>query len=418
MACCVTIGAVHLPALFLLERSVHESVERRFGEIRGARKPSIESLSEVRSFDPPGATRKYNICNMSDNRLSKYRRLLFSSDASVYPGSLPCEVLELDNVLVTGQGFVIFDDMFIADSQFAPPFWESGHCENVAVLNEVLIENSIYCVNIFDQTISINFPKESEIHILDKKVFLFDVRYGSKNFGHFVHDTMTLVPTFIALASEDRILSPFFACRNFKFPIMEATLETLLGSEKSSWNFFPSKVIRIKKLVLPCKHVDFMCWNACTGAVRRLRAEIDKAFPPPIPSQRKNIYISRNDGRRAAKNEVIITNSDEMTDILRKWNFETVESSRLSVSQYFDIFRNCNIMAGVHGAGLMNFIFSPTSKLVELVFEGFPGWLSVSFYAEVAGTPNRRIVHQTPNGRNVEVDLVAFEAAISEVANL
>jgi capsular polysaccharide biosynthesis protein len=85
----------------------------------------------------------------------------------------------------------------------------------------------------------------------------------------------------------------------------------------------------------------------------------------PRPNNKKTykyIWISRqNTGKRK------IENFDEIEKILNKYSFTILQFENLSFSEQIRIVNNCEILGGVHGAGLVNMLFlNKKAKIIEL----------------------------------------------------
>ena len=85
----------------------------------------------------------------------------------------------------------------------------------------------------------------------------------------------------------------------------------------------------------------------------------------PKPNNKKTykyIWISRqNTGKRK------IENFDEIEKILNKYSFTILQFENLSFSEQIRIVNNCEILGGVHGAGLVNMLFlNKKAKIIEL----------------------------------------------------
>ena len=74
------------------------------------------------------------------------------------------------------------------------------------------------------------------------------------------------------------------------------------------------------------------------------------------------IYISR---RNAQKRRII--NESELVPILENYGFRIVILEDLTVKSQFQLFFNCSVVIGPHGAGLTNLILAPTgTKVIEI----------------------------------------------------
>jgi capsular polysaccharide biosynthesis protein len=76
----------------------------------------------------------------------------------------------------------------------------------------------------------------------------------------------------------------------------------------------------------------------------------------------QKVYVSR----RSARSRKVI-NESEVEDYLLSKGFICIELEKISVEQQVKIFKSCQILVSIHGAGLVNSIFMPTnSNVIEL----------------------------------------------------
>ena len=78
-----------------------------------------------------------------------------------------------------------------------------------------------------------------------------------------------------------------------------------------------------------------------------------------------------------------ITNNNEFTELLDKYKFTKVALEKLSLSEQIDLFKDSQIIIGVHGAGLTNIVFtSPESTIIEITAKwkkNVDYWISASY---------------------------------------
>jgi capsular polysaccharide biosynthesis protein len=78
--------------------------------------------------------------------------------------------------------------------------------------------------------------------------------------------------------------------------------------------------------------------------------------------ERKRIYISR---AKASKRKLL--NEAELTAILSRYGFRSVELESMKVADQIRLFASADIVVGPHGAGLTNLMFCrPGTKVIEL----------------------------------------------------
>jgi len=93
----------------------------------------------------------------------------------------------------------------------------------------------------------------------------------------------------------------------------------------------------------------------------------------------RRIYVSR---KLATARRVF--NEDEVTATLHEFRFQTVLLEQMSLKEQIKLFRESHVIAGPHGAGLANIVFSePETILVEFLHE--TGLYKVPIFSELSG---------------------------------
>ncbi|WP_175055139.1 MULTISPECIES: DUF563 domain-containing protein [unclassified Haloarcula] len=78
------------------------------------------------------------------------------------------------------------------------------------------------------------------------------------------------------------------------------------------------------------------------------------------------VYISRADASRRT-----VVNENEVVDTLESLGFKSVQMAQLSFRDQVRLMRECEILVGVHGAGLANMLFARNPTVIELVPEAY-----------------------------------------------
>ncbi|MBC5773091.1 glycosyltransferase family 61 protein [Pontibacter sp. KCTC 32443] len=100
-----------------------------------------------------------------------------------------------------------------------------------------------------------------------------------------------------------------------------------------------------------------------------------EAFLPAVPTEEQQpvqsegpfLFISRRDS--SVRN---ILNEDELQQVLGHYGFNTILSSKLSITDKIKLFSKAKVILSPTGAGLISMLFcQPGTKLVEIFNEGF-----------------------------------------------
>jgi capsular polysaccharide biosynthesis protein len=101
--------------------------------------------------------------------------------------------------------------------------------------------------------------------------------------------------------------------------------------------------------------------------------------PPKVADPQKRIFLNRS-----PKTGRCLSNLEEVTPILEKYGFETIDAAGMSIDQQKELFANTRYLIAIHGAGITNMIFANTQKLSLL--EILPGQMLNTHYYWMAGT--------------------------------
>lgn len=184
-----------------------------------------------------------------------------------------------------------------------------------------------------------------------------------RNFAHFEHDVIARIYFMQFCANfqsiDFKIVTSFSA-----FPIQDYVLENIFPKGKVIYQYNNS--IRAKDCYVSCLPID------TKGLLLEafLHAHALQSVIVPKSSQRnKRIFISRSDGVKSSGRDV--SNEDELIKLLLRHEFEILEVSKMTPEAIVSTFRDASVVMGVHGAGLMNFMFSSIdTTVIELAIIG------------------------------------------------
>lgn len=141
-------------------------------------------------------------------------------------------------------------------------------------------------------------------------------------------------------------------------------------------------------------------------ALRWLRARLLKPeFEPSEGERRRRLYLSRRDAgwRR-------VVNEPELEPVLKRFGFEAVVMSGLSVREQIRLFRSAEIVVSPHGAGLTNLLWGDKAVVVEL----FGG--EVRFhYAHIANLCGHRYRALLCRSAGEQEDIIADPKALERL---
>ncbi|WOK93365.1 hypothetical protein Cni_G02062 [Canna indica] len=123
--------------------------------------------------------------------------------------------------------------------------------------------------------------------------------------------------------------------------------------------------------------MDFVDLTRSAYSLGRNRAWAFDEMPEKKP---RLLFIARGGTRK-------FVNMNELVPMAEAVGFEVVvsEPDFFDVARFAHIVNSCDVMVGVHGAGLTNFLFLPTNAVViQVVPLGKLDWIATNFYAEPA----------------------------------
>lgn len=146
-------------------------------------------------------------------------------------------------------------------------------------------------------------------------------------------------------------------------------------------------------------------WRDFRWVRRRMRSEISSESEKSA----RRVYISRQEADRGRK----IMNYDEVMAELETHGFESYQLETLPFKSQVELFKQAEVIMGVHGAGLTNIIFADD----PLVFELFPqSVVKPHFYflSSMMGCEYESLVTEA-DGNNLVIDIDALRQRFNKL---
>ncbi|MDE3175776.1 MAG: glycosyltransferase family 61 protein [Pseudomonadota bacterium] len=332
------------------------------------------------------------------------------------PDSLKSGFVEFRDAIVTPLGFVVAGDYLIFNTQILPNGWMRGGAGGAPELIRRIFErNFIHRLDVWRDTCLLSTPGAMEE--IAEPAFLFNSRLSWCNFAHFVHDTLIQTPTFANCAAHvGQSLQPVMVGPGFHYPIMPEVFAGAIGAAGKPPLFTRGRFFRVKRLFVPNTHFAPARHAIARGAVDRLMRRLARAWPDHRGEKRRRVFISREDSSRGADREPTFGNTAALKSALGEIGVEPLVVSRLDPAAYLDAFVNAELIVGLHGAGLMNVVLSPSPRVLEITVPGYPDWNSLNLFIEKGmGAPFRRVVMPAPRDGVADYDIPALVAACKEL---
>jgi hypothetical protein len=168
--------------------------------------------------------------------------------------------------------------------------------------------------------------------------------YYPHNYAHWLMD---LLPLTLGL---DHVEGDFSLLLPEKEEPFHGESLRLLGLDRFPARRLPASFVQVERLILPHSAI-----NSGTPRGEHLAALRDRMWKGAdvVPARRRRIFISRAGSTRAILNEA------DLIPLLNAHGFEIVQAEKLSLTEQVRLFSQAQIVAGAHGAGMMNQLFAP-----------------------------------------------------------
>ncbi len=184
------------------------------------------------------------------------------------------------------------------------------------------------------------------------------IRYNWYNYWHFMNDIMGQFQM-IETHKLDRDIPIIMPKKALKLDYVKEFLQTAFAKSKT-W------IMHEEGTYLQVENIIFCKGLPNTGKTLLYGATIFKNhYKIPTSKFGQNIFINRNPKR--GRN---ISNINEILCVLKQFNFDIVDNDDLSLDQQIALFQNASNVVGIHGAGLVNMIYSYPRKIK--ILELFP----------------------------------------------
>lgn len=366
-----------LKALSPLESDLNKSIFWNLAKITSP--SSSQSTEDLVSAKVSSFAKLAETCTLSElpDHNSKPQANVYMGDGRLISNAPP-SYLKLSDAYITPRGYIYFrGHLLVEDIQYTHPNWSAG-------------EGSSWFFELCE--LSSYNPKANELLLhannikYDHTVFVFNYQNAAVNFGHMVHDFLLQKYAFDLLARDNPELKGYFPL-SFRYPFQEYLFNLLFQDYILS-----NRILRhaapgwYSSAYILNPQFPALVPNAGFDSIDYLKqciTTLSQTSKPNDASER--IFISRLDGTSNAYGRAN-SDSPELVKAFQDYGFKVVTLGGLEASQVIHTFQNAKIVAGMHGAGLLNLIFSKNSglKLIELR-PGIKPWDSIERFARAWG---------------------------------
>jgi len=281
---------------------------------------------------------------------------------------------------------------------------------NYDIISEYLSFNSLSklvffkkIILYFDYVISNILKKKFSKKIYLPNNYILVHNRNSKGYFHWVTDTLPKIvyaknkyKNFTVILPETLNIS--FITSSLK----KLKIKTFFLKKGNNYTF--KKLIYIGNL--------YPSGNPRKNIINNMKKQLDIKL-----SNSKRIYISRNkSGRRK------IINENDLIKLLKKYNFKTIYSEKISFDKQIKIFSASKYIIGLHGAGLTNliwmkqksFIFEikPEKDLYLNCYFNLANILNLNYYYCICKKKN---IFKTSKNSNYEVDIDQLKKKLDKI---
>jgi hypothetical protein len=281
-----------------------------------------------------------------------------------------------------------------------------------------------------EQTCVVSLPDELAVLDEDTAYFFFNSNMAISNFGHFVHDLLSQIIVYDYLTDKLGIeLRPLllrpnepaeeFKGKPFRYPMLNYLFEELVAP-LSQVVLIDEPGVRVARcygasLGLPDPATDDsteIAVSAFSYARSRLVAVGERCITS-APSYRR-IYVSRGDAPRDQSRD--FHNLAKAEDLIADFGFRSLRVGRMSIPEVLAAFYCAEHVVGIHGAGLVNFMFSSRSVRVTELLDYPYSWPSIALMAAAVGVDLRRVDALPPTAASSglpRLDLAQIERSLA-----
>lgn len=302
--------------------------------------------------------------------------------------NLNASCIVLKDAYVSQRGYVCAENrLYLESAQFVLPNWESGRGDDWFY--------KLLPFRAFDpQTRTALFNFESA-ELRRGSAFVFSSSNSTVNFGHFVHDLLILVPMFKRARAAFPDLK-VLVHENFKYPIQNFIFDEIMKEEMAFGHVMIGNIQGIYDHVLvPDLQFGYEKDEINVQSAQEVRVILrdmaQKYRNFCREETNKRIFVSRKDGTSNAYNRGGLDH-DKLESIFAEQGYDCVSVSQLEPAELMSVFANAEVVAGVHGAGLLNVLFSQAKCPLLIEIDAFQeGWGSIERFVRSCGIRHKRM---------------------------
>lgn len=188
---------------------------------------------------------------------------------------------------------------------------------------------------------------------------------GGDTFDNYYHWVLDFVPRALALSRRVRLPPARILIKEPPPGFGTEILDALGIGLEARAPLDASRRHRFERLIVVTNFTEYGFIHPATWpALRDLAARL---VPGTRSRRDRRLFVSRASASRRR-----LVNEDEIAAVAAGFGFETVHPERLTLAEQIALFSEAELVAGPHGAGLTNLVWSDTAGLIELLPEA-PG---------------------------------------------
>jgi hypothetical protein len=295
--------------------------------------------------------------------------------------NLPGAYYSFDRSYVTFEGYVSDGQkLIVTDAQYTDPNWEKGFG------HEWFFENlPFHAYSPIDRTCVLNLPSQNS----EDDVFLFNHKNSRVNFGHLIHDLLLQVRIYHAVAKVNpsvKVILPM----PFKYEMQNEILYRIFQKEFDDGRVISSEGAgQYRKVYMAAPQfppIEPAIGFAGARFIRKLLMGLAGNLEAKLSEKpARKIFVSRVDGTSNAYNRDQIDN-EKLQDLFVQNGFVPLVISQLKPHEIIEKFSTAEVVAGLHGAGLLNIVFSSAERPLLIELDALvPTWRSIERFVRGVG---------------------------------
>jgi hypothetical protein len=308
-------------------------------------------------------------------------------------------LFDISGALVLGGQAVLLDEHLYIDDFRGMPFNWRAHGFPAMPLERIGFAGYDY------QTEQCVVEEPAEIRALppDRSYFLFNSYQARCNFGHMIHDLLAQIGAYKHVEAMLGEAPTPILVNDFSLPMQKFLFQTMIRPLSECvltvWQAvrIPHGYTTDAMLASPRAELSCAAFRDLHARLQRVAADLGARDDYP-----RKIYVSRADSDKV--DERSFANIAAVENEISRAGYAPVVVGKLAPAEILGMFHGAEAVVGVHGAGMLNPLFSARAPKVAELWGHPSSWNSVAMVDWACGLEHRVVrcdAPSTPGGRPV-----------------